>query len=129
MSIFESREGKGHFEFDKTDFCDANGSKTIEFQIRVKADGFAGDLSGVWFYKEDLAKFAVDIGHLISGRSAAANLRAMSEFSMDIVPVDGSGHFAVKFSLKSSRGENSANLTVIVETQQLLDLAGELGLP
>jgi hypothetical protein len=50
----------------------------------------------------------------------------MSDFALTVIPTDSIGHFAAKFSLANAADENSANLTVKIETQLLDELATEL---
>ncbi len=126
MSTYRSNDGKSFFEVEKTDFCDANGSKTFGFRFRVESRGFAGYLSDVWFYNEDLSKFISNIADLTSGKAKAAKLRAMSDFTLAVIPTDSIGHFSAKFSLANATDENSADLTVRIETHLLDEFATEL---
>ena len=126
MGIYRSNDCKSFFEVEKTDFCDANGSKTFGFRFGVESRGFAGYLSDVWFYDEDLAKFISNIADLTSGKVKAAKLQAMSDFALTVIPTDSSGHFSVKFNLANAADENSADLTVKIETHLLDELATEL---
>ncbi|MCX6132137.1 MAG: hypothetical protein NTX25_24155 [Proteobacteria bacterium] len=126
MSTYRSDDGKSFFEVEKTDFCDANGSKTYGFRFGVESRGFAGCLSDVWFYDEDLVKFISNIADLTSGKAKAAKLQAMSDFALTVIPTDNIGHFSAKFSLANASDENSADLTVKIETHLLDELATEL---
>ncbi len=89
MSTYRSDDGKSFFEVEKTDFRDANGSKTFGFRFGVESRGFAGYLRDVWFYGEDLAKFISNIADLTSRKAKAAKLEAMSDFALTVIPTTG----------------------------------------
>lgn len=126
MSMHKVLENNGFFEFSKVDFSDANGSKTYGFNIKIKSHEFSASLDEVWFYQEDLADLLKVISDLISGESNKVQLRAMSDFSLTIQPIDGAGHFAARFKLRNSLQENSAALMLKVETQFLVDFSSDL---
>ena len=128
MSIYKSEDGKSFFEIDNTDFHDANGSKNYGFSFNVKSHDFSGRLKDVWLYDDDLAKFIKAIADLTSGKGLKADLKAMSDFVLVITPIDNVGHFAAKFSLSDAINQNTANLTVKLETQSLSEFVSELQL-
>ena len=126
MRTYKMDHGKSYFEFERTDFVHANNRKSFKFNFDVKSYGFAGSLSGVWFYYEELNSFIIALNDLVEGKTKQANLNAMSDFVLIITPDDTLGHFSAKFSLLNTISENSADLTVKIETQSLVEFADEL---
>lgn len=58
MTIYKSSDGSTSFELRQTDFLDENGSKTYCFTCRINSHGFTAEVENIWFYREDLLKFA-----------------------------------------------------------------------
>jgi hypothetical protein len=128
MGVYKSEDGNSSFEVENTDFHNANGSKNYGFLFKVKSRDFSIMLKDVWFYDDDLSNFIKGIDCLNSGKGLKAELKAMSDFVLVITPTDTVGHFAAKFSLADAIHQNSANLTVKIDSQSLGEFASELQL-
>ena len=128
MSLYKSEDSTSSFEIENTDSHTVTGSKNYGFSFNVKSHDFSGRLKDVWFYYDDIANFIKAIIDLTSGKVFKAELKAMSDFGLVITPIDSVGHFAANFSLSDAIHQNTANLTVKLETQSLREFASELHL-
>src|SRR4051812_7049596 len=126
MCTFKSPDGRTSFKFEKTDYTDANGSKSHCFHFNVNSFGFTADLDGIWFYEDDLLAFSKELRSLANSENNKAKIMAMSDFEIVIEKEDSVGHFLVQIKLENPVCGNSANLTSKLETQSLLDFSNEL---
>lgn len=126
MPVHESSDRKSGFEFRKTDFSSANGSKTFGFSWKARSRGFSAEIDNIWFYGDDILDFLSKLKALLSQEQTKAELNAMSDLNIIVEKLDDLGHFSVHISLKDQMYGNSAQIVAELEAQGVSQLIRDL---